>query len=60
MQQLRMLAMDKLSAKLDRDYAGVVVSMDSSADAVAGFDEDYLSASHREVTCSSQTCGASA
>jgi hypothetical protein len=48
-----MLAMDKLGAKLDRDYAGVVVSMDSSAYAVAGFDEDYLSASHGEIACSS-------
>jgi hypothetical protein len=52
-----MLAMDKLGAKLDRDYAGVVVSMDSSAYAVAGFDEDYLSASHGEIACSSQACG---
>ena len=57
MQQLRMLAMDKLGAKLDRYYAGVVVSVDSSAYAVAGFDEDYLSASHREVAGSSQACG---
>lgn len=52
-----MLAMDKLGAKLDRDYAGVVVSMNSSAYAVAGFDEDYLSASHREFAGSSQACG---
>jgi hypothetical protein len=52
-----MLAMDKLSPKLDRDYPGVVVSVDSSAYAVAGFDEDYLSASHREIACSSQACG---
>ena len=51
-----MLAMDKLGAKLDRDYAGVVVSMNSSAYAVAGFDEDYLSASHCEIACSSQSC----
>jgi hypothetical protein len=52
-----MLTMDKLGSQLDRDYARVVMSMNSSAYAVAGFDEDYLSASHREGTCSSQACG---
>jgi hypothetical protein len=51
-----MLAMDKLGAKLDRYYAGVVVSVDSSAYAVAGFDQDYLSASHSEVAGSGQAC----
>ena len=55
-----MLAMDKLGAKLDRNYGGVVLSVDSSTRALAGFDEDYLNASRSEVACGCQTCGAGA
>jgi hypothetical protein len=55
-----MLAMDKLGAKFDRNYTGVVVSVNSSANALAGFDEDYLKASRGEIASSRQTCGAGA
>jgi hypothetical protein len=60
LEQLRMLAMDKLGAKLDRNYAGVVVSVNSSAHPLAGFNEHYLKARHSEIACSRQTGGARA
>ena len=53
-----MLAMDKLGAKFNRNQAGVVMSVNSAAHAVASFDEDYVDAGRREVACSRQTGGA--
>jgi hypothetical protein len=55
-QQQRMLAKKKQPPQLDPDYAGVVLSVVSYAYAVAGFDQDYLSASHSEVAGSGQAC----
>ena len=55
-----MLAMDELGAKLNRNQAGVVLSVNSAAHAVAGFDEHYLKARCGEIACGSQTRGAGA
>ena len=50
--------MDKLGAELDWNHA-IVLSVDSPADAITGFDDNYFNARRRKVPCRSQTCGAS-
>jgi hypothetical protein len=46
--------MYKFGAQLNGDDGGVVVSVDSAANAVARLDENGLNASYGQIACSSQ------
>ena len=60
LQKLRMLAMDKLGAQLNGHDEEVVVGVDSSANALAGFEQDYLDARRAAIARRSQARGARA
>lgn len=54
-----MLPVDKLSAELNRND-GIVMSMNSTANARASFDEDYFDAGRGEIASCSQPGNAGA
>ena len=54
--EFRRLAMHKFSPELDRNWFGwILISKDTTANAIAGFEHDYRLASAAEVTRGSQT-----
>lgn len=60
LQKFRRLAMDKLCSELNGKLVGTMMSKNSPAHAVAGFDQDYVKAGRGEVACRSQSGSACA